>query len=157
MSDYQQLRSKLFAKVNGWLEQSSNVCKDDREVEEQNMTPRKPKENRIINQRKSLEMAEVSRKIRKPPARADKILNLSKNINKVLTSKVTDKTAAKTSTGPDVINVPNRTNEDFSTGHITLMDITDIPTASNINNEKVTTEKVCDKTSTYIPTISNVM
>ena len=64
--------------MSGWLEQSSNVSHAQRVGEEQNMSSIKHKESGVINQRKSLGLAEVSRKINKPPVKADKILGLAK-------------------------------------------------------------------------------
>ena len=120
MSDYNKLRSKLFAKVNGWLEQSSNVSNVERGVEEQNMSSSKG--SVVINQRKNLGLSEISIKIKKPPIRAHKILGLAKKINKI--PKVADIITAFNSTVPDVINVPDRTTEDVPTNNIIVADTT---------------------------------
>ena len=93
------------------------------------MSSIKHKESGVINQRKSLGLAEVSRKINKPPVKADKILGLAKKINMI--PRVTDINTASISTVPDVINVPDRTTEDVSNINIIVTDTTEVSTVSS--------------------------
>ena len=89
----------------------------------------------VINQMKSLRLSDVSRKIKKPPVGADKILGLAKKINQI--PKVANMNTASNSTVPDVINVPDRTTEDVPTNNIIVADTIHVSTVSSCLNDKV--------------------
>ena len=76
MSSYDRIRSKLLAKVNGWMD---DVDKD--KAEEMKETPKSVGEQEEVTKNKNKKslpwLAEISRKIKKAPTRADKIMQLA--------------------------------------------------------------------------------